>query len=141
MAKMSARSALKEAIKRWGTSAAVRDSGLKRAGTPEARAAAKERVIALNEEIRALEKAGKGLSETRELRKERDAHRGIMWRYRYTVGRIIMGGFAFGVEGEGDTWEECFAKADERARIDRERYASLKKKSRGPARKRARSGA
>ena len=56
--------ALKEAVKRWGKNAAVRDLGKKIASTPESRAAADAKLKELN----ALPDA-----EKKALRKERDA--------------------------------------------------------------------
>lgn len=108
---MNQRQALKEATKRWGKAAAIRDQKNCDA-TPESRAAAHKRLVELN-----------AICTTPELRKqhsnERDDVRGRANWYRYTVGEIGgVGGIQFlRVHGQGDTWEEAFAAADKRPAI------------------------
>jgi hypothetical protein len=101
---MTKSQALKEAVKRWGKNAAVQDKGKERASTPERRAEAKARLRQFN----ALPEGEKKVR-----RKERDHWLTETYRYRYTVG-FIAHGIAFAVQGDGDTWEEAFASADER---------------------------
>lgn len=44
--------------------------------------------------------------------------------YKFAVGHLSLGGLAYCIEGEGDTWEEAFAKADaKRADEDAKRKA------------------
>lgn len=98
----SASAAMAEAAKRWGKNGAVRDDGKARASTPEARAAGHAEAQRLN----AIPKDQRGP----EWREARDAAFSQAMRYRYTVGKIVMGLF-FSVEGQGDTWTEAFEKA------------------------------
>jgi hypothetical protein len=102
---MDVKQALKEAVTRWGKTAAVNDRGRKCASTPEKRAAAGAKL----REMKALPDAEKKLR-----RKERDEYFSESYRYRYIVGKIELGMF-FSIEGSGDTWEEAFKEADERA--------------------------
>lgn len=98
-----------QALKKWAamyggtiSEAAVRDGGRRLAGTPESRAKARAELIRLN-----------ALCTTHELRKkyrkERDQALSELYRYRYSIGHLGLGGLFFGVDGSGDTWEECFA--------------------------------
>jgi len=105
---MNRSQALKAAVLRWGKSAAVRDNGAAKASTPEQRAAAGAEGKALRLSIP---------QDRRPTREERDKLDDCLWRsgmYRYTDGNIsTLGPFsAFHVRGQGDTWEEAFAKAD-----------------------------
>lgn len=94
--------ATKEARRRWGNKARVRDNGWKRAATAEERAAAKAELISLNEQIKALQA-------------RRDEVRIRVYSYQYDVGKIInaAAGFAFfEIKGSADSWDDAFAKAD-----------------------------
>jgi hypothetical protein len=101
---MNAKQALKEARRRWGDKAAVRDEP-RFASTDEKRAEARAQRSAL---MQSLTK-----EEQRARYKELDALLYDSYRYRYTVGRIALGLF-FAVEGQGDSWEAAFAQCDER---------------------------
>lgn len=100
-----------EALKKWtamrGDTAAIRDGGKRLASNPERRAQARAE----------LEKYNK-LCTTHELRKqyrkERDHWLSEFYRYRYSIGHIGMGGLFFGVDGSGDTWEDCFKDYESR---------------------------
>jgi hypothetical protein len=102
--------ALKEATRLLGKSAAVRDLGPKMNTTEAGREAAHAEV----KRIRALREAATTPEEKKALRPELDRNMGLMVRYRYTVGTIEgirgMGISFFSVKGQGDTWEEAFAK-------------------------------
>lgn len=108
---MNRSQALKEAVRLWGKTAAVRDGGKDRASTRERREAA----AAEGKRIRLSIPAGQ--RPTREQREEMDRLLFESYRHRYTVGSIsTLGPFAaFHVRGQGDTWEEAFAKATEKA--------------------------
>lgn len=99
---MNGSQALKEAARRWGKNAAVKDLGAKLASTPESRAAARARLHELNK-LPADQKKAR--------RKERDEALFQTYRYRYSVGEIAMG-IMFAVHGSGDTWEGAFLDAD-----------------------------
>ena len=97
-----------QALKKWKTmyrgidcEPAVRDGGPRLASTPERRAKAREELQRLN-----------AICTTHELRKqyrkERDHWLGEVYRYRYSIGHLGLGGLFFGVDGSGDTWEDCF---------------------------------
>lgn len=103
---MNAKGALKEAVKRWGETAAVSDRK-DRASTPERRGEALEAMKALRAQI------GKRRP-TKEERVQLDELFSESQRYRFTVGHISMG-IAFHVRGKGDTWEAAFAAADAQA--------------------------
>lgn len=96
---MNKSQALKEAVRLFGKDAVVIDDGPRRASNPENRAKAREEMKRLN-----------ALCITHELRKqyrkERDHWLSEAYRYRYRVG--IHHGFAIGVRGSGDSWQECF---------------------------------
>lgn len=102
---MNANQALAQARRRWGTTAAVQDR--KYETSPELRAKAKAEF----QRIKALP-----VKEQEALRKEKLQARSGQWRYRYSVGKLdsVCGMGMFLVEAEGDTWDECFAKAAER---------------------------
>lgn len=102
--------ALAEAQRRWGKHGAVRDDGKARASTPEARHAGHLEAVRLN----AIPKEERAA----DWRDARDSAFLQSMRYRYTVGKVVMGLF-FSVEGQGDTWADAFAAADrKRARDD-----------------------
>jgi hypothetical protein len=105
--KMSKRSALAEATRRWGKTAAVRDDP-KQTSTP----AQREEYRLLYNEIRERLKAETDTQKRAALHAEEKKLRMLPHRFRFSVGHVILGGFAFMVEGEGDTWEEAFAAAD-----------------------------
>lgn len=103
---MNRSQALKEAVRLWGKNAAVRDEGASRASNPELRAAASAKLKELN--------AARTKDETKEQRKEREHQLYWAGHYRYAVGKVVMG-LAFFVMGQGDTWAEAFAAAQEKA--------------------------
>lgn len=103
MAKMNIRSALKAAQKRWGKRAMVQDA--KHPSDAETQAKASAELKRLRDTLTETERY--------ERRKEIMALRDVALYYRYSVGYVAMGAF-FSVEGQGHTWEEAFAKADER---------------------------
>jgi predicted RNase H-like HicB family nuclease len=108
---MNQRQAMKEAKRRWGDKACLRDT--KRPSSAEEREEANAR---LQEARAALKEA------TPENRKERraalDKELTIALRYRYSVGYVggipAMGIAFFSIQGQGDTWEEAFKQADSR---------------------------
>jgi hypothetical protein len=107
---MNRSQALKEAARRWGNkAAAVRDDGPSRPSSPELRAAASAKLKELN--------AAKTKDETKEAREERMKQLYLCGHYRYTVGTVMTmcGLSGFFVRGQGDTWEEAFAKADNKS--------------------------
>lgn len=119
--KMTQRAAFAEAVKRWGKNAGIRDEP-KLASTPAQRA----EYSRLYQANRELLKATTDVEEKRRLRAiERDLA-GRPHHHRYTIGHIAMGGLFFMVEGQGDTWEECFAAHDRRKEADAKRYDELK---------------
>lgn len=112
--------AMREAKKRWGKNALIRVSALG-VSSPEARAAGtaahlerKQRYEELKAEKEARLAALDWLRELNDKIAEAGKEmRNNQWKqsyYRFSVGTNILG-FAFGVEGEGDTWEEAFEKA------------------------------
>ena len=101
--------AIVEAKKRWGKNWSVRDDGKSRASTPELRAAGHAEAQRLN----AIPKDQRGP----EWRDARDAAFSQAMRYRYSVGKVVMGLF-FSVEGQGDTWTEAFSAADRKRAQD-----------------------
>jgi hypothetical protein len=106
---MNAKQALAQARKRWGKKAAVEDYRVP--SSPEIRAEAKAEL----ERIKAMPTDDLSKDELREVRKKADAARSTSWRFRYSVGYIDgIGGLmsVFHVSGQGDSWDEAFAKAD-----------------------------
>ena len=106
---MNRTQALKEAARLFGKKAAVEDKGKSMASTPEQRAAA----VAESKRIRST--IPEGQRPTKEQRDELNRLLCESGRYRYSVGTIEgiagMGLQFFSVQGQGDTWEEAFAKA------------------------------
>jgi hypothetical protein len=122
--------ALAEARKRWGKNAMVRDNGAGAATTPEGRADGKRRCGEHQQkkapEFRSMSDTtawpdtatfGEYRSAWKAWRKERELWQAEAYRLqrlangrRYTVG-YVMGGLAFKIEGEGDTWQEAFDAA------------------------------
>lgn len=98
---MTRSQALKEAVKRWGPKAIVRDDR-KCATTPESRKAASEKRQALLKSIKPEEKRAR--------RNELDELLFQALRYRYSVA--VHEGFFISVRGYGDSWEDAFACAD-----------------------------
>lgn len=98
---MNKTQALKEAVKRWGKKAIVRDEP-KLASTPEQRAEAGAKRKLLRETL------------TKEELKKRSAEMDELLfqtlRQRYSVGSHE--GFCICIRGTGDTWEQCFEAAD-----------------------------
>jgi hypothetical protein len=124
---MNRQEALLEARKRWGKEAAVQED--KRESSPALREAAKVEAVktgaakakAAAELAAASKKYGTdhpkhkaALAKKIAASKEHDRVQWGTYHYRYDVGTVWnMGGFgAFSVRGQGDTWEEAFAKAD-----------------------------
>ncbi len=108
---MTEKKALAEARKRW-------KNGYVRFSPTAAVQADRDALPKLTpEQVRALPK------------EEREKRTWTRLGYRCSVGNIVGIGIfpMFEVKGQGDTWEEALAKADEYDRKDRERYASLRK--------------
>lgn len=105
---MNRSQAMKEAARLFGKGGAVRDNGKAGASTPERRATAKAALKALRASI------PKDRKPTPEERAELDRLFADAVRIRYTVGEIQGAcGFAwFAVRGQGDTWDEAFAKVE-----------------------------
>lgn len=105
---MNRSQALQKAVRLWGIKkAAVRDDGKGRPSSPELRAEAAAKLKVMN--------AAKA-TETKEQRKERMELLYWSGHYRYTVGTVMsLGGLSgFFVRGQGDTWEEAFAAAEQK---------------------------
>jgi len=105
---MNAKQALAQARKRWGKSAAVQDEP-RLASTPEKRAEMERQHKELVDHLKATK--GDRQNWTKEEREQASNLMWGRWRYRYKVGRIMLGMF-FEVKAEGDTWEEAFLTAD-----------------------------
>lgn len=107
--KLTLKTAYKKARKLWGKTACVEDKGTKRGGTAQqrdqARSSQRERIERLTQE------KGHKRNWTPQERMEVQDLGAASFRYRFTVGHIMMGMF-FSVKGQGDTWEEAFAKAE-----------------------------
>ena len=106
---MTKRQALKEAVKRWGKTGAVKAGkcGLFRQNKRQ------------REEGRPPSCSGIGA--------EGHKHPCPGGKKLFSVGKVVMGMF-FEVKGSGGSWDSAFARAEESERRDRERYAALKKK-------------
>jgi hypothetical protein len=112
---MTKAQALKLARAKWGENGTLRD--VKNASTKERREAA-------SEELRA-HRARKPVKPDSTEPDDYDDYRKRFheWRqletslmvvalsYRYSVGYMTMGGLAFSVQGQGDTWEEACRNA------------------------------
>ena len=97
---MNKRQAMIEAKKILGPDAVVIDNGPKCASSAEKRAEAREQLkrlaaICTTHELR------------KQHRKERDHWMGEAYRYRFQIG--VHHGFAIGVRGSGDSWDDCFS--------------------------------
>jgi hypothetical protein len=112
--------AIKQAIKRWGKRAIVRacqtlSSPEKRADAGERFRAAKDRIDAIDAEIKdrlaALDWYQSLTTERRMLRLAQNVAAAERCHYKFAVGRDT--GIAFHVCGQGDTWEQAFAAADQ----------------------------
>lgn len=116
--------AQREAVKRWGKQGIVRAS--ESLSSPEKRAAArklfdasKARIAGIDAEIKErlaqLDWYQALLAEKRSLKDQWGQIQGTghLSYYKFSVGKDI--GYAFHVCGNGDTWEEAFADADEKA--------------------------
>lgn len=117
--------AMKQAAKRWGKKALVRNAG--HFSSPERRAEAHEKTTTararmkaidreITERLKTLDWYQALTNERKELQKVASENSGIAMFHRFSVGRNA--GLFFEVLGSGDTWEEAFAQADERARRD-----------------------
>lgn len=98
---MTKSQALKEAVKRWGPKAIIRDDR-KCETTPESRKEATEKRHAILKAITKEEKKAR--------RKELDELLFQALRYRYSVG--VHEGFFISIRGYGDSWDDAFACAD-----------------------------
>jgi hypothetical protein len=110
---MNRSQALKEAVRLWGKKAAVRDSG--KPTSEEARKTASAKLP----DARAMYKSA-APAERKAYRAELDSILSVALAYRYSVGYVgsAAGLFSyFSVQGQGDTWEEAFAKATKRTSI------------------------
>lgn len=107
--KISTKKALEEARKRWGSDAAIRDGGPKRASTEPAREAARKKRAELLETLTPAEKKAR--------RRELDDLFSQSQRRRYDVGTVsqLPGiGPVFHIRGSGDSWDDAFKQADGR---------------------------
>jgi hypothetical protein len=118
---MTRTQALNKAVKRWGTKAMVRagtqvTSQEKRDRARVACAELKAKRQALEQERADKLKELPWLQEmNKAIQKLRDAENqmsGQAWHYKFAVGYVddILG--AFHVQGQGDTWEQAFEKAE-----------------------------
>ena len=116
---MTREQASKAAAKRWGKRAMWRVE--EKSSSPERRESAraeaaelKAKADALSAEIKrrldALDWLTEMNAERLRLRKAADRAGWGAMHYKFTVGENV--GYAFVVKGQGDTWEEAFAKAD-----------------------------
>jgi len=117
---MTKQQAEKLARKRWGKRAIVRQGD--DMSSPERRAKGREQLIAARDEITAIEQEiaerlnaldwyQELLARKREALKRKDAAFWPSMYYRFEVGKFD--GLGFSIEGQGDTFEQAFAKADE----------------------------
>ena len=118
---MNKRGALKEAIRLFGKTACVEDTGrpTNEAERQAAFLARQEMRIALShEQLR-----------SKQHRDTYDAFLSAAMRYRYSIGKITtIGPFrAFHIEASGDTWEEAFAKYRDNQHKERERAKAIKR--------------
>lgn len=115
---MTRTQAAREARKRWGLKGIIR--AYEAWSSPEKRAAALQRLQANRARREAIDKEIAErlalLDWYRQLQDERRAcvkavseAQGQCGYYKFNVGKDI--GYAFEVEGQGDTWEEAFGKA------------------------------
>jgi hypothetical protein len=109
---MTKAQAWKEAQKRWGKRAIIRHSP--RALTEAAKAPLRERRKAVKAELEVTPRTPETMTKRSALiREERDLM-GRVLGDRCSVGQEMDILAAFHVMGSGDTWEQAFAKADER---------------------------
>ena len=120
---MTREQAIREARKRWGARAMVRANDRVGLSSQEQRQAGSAQVKEWRERKEAIEREiNERLAKTdwyQELSAERkklyDQIQKNQWRtsyYKFAVGRDI--GIAFSVEGQGDTWEQAFASAEQK---------------------------
>lgn len=117
---MNKTQALNKAIKLWGKGAGVQDRGAKWATGPDVRAEAKAKLAAMPRQWLDVEPTPTDDQTIGELKAWQARHRvwadekralaAVCHTYRFQVGAVAMGMF-FEIKGEGDTWEEAFAKA------------------------------
>jgi hypothetical protein len=111
-----------KAKKRWGKSYAIRNSG--HMSSPEMRQSAsltvrtaRAEMNRIEEEIQSRLKDCDWYQELRgQQREQRERIRkteGTSMHYRFSVGS--QNGLFFSVQGQGDTWEEAFQKADSKS--------------------------
>jgi hypothetical protein len=114
--------AMRQATKRWGKKAAIRNAG--HFSSPERRdeasgkaQTARARIKDIDQEITARLKALDWYqaltSERKDLQKVASENSGMALFHRFSVGKDM--GLFFEVLGSGDTWEEAFAQADRRS--------------------------
>lgn len=109
---MTKATAWKEAQQRWGKRAIIRHSP--RALTEDQKAPLRERHKQVKAELAAIPRTPETQEQRRALlREERDLF-GQLIGDRCNVGNLMDILNAFHVMGSGDTWEQAFAKADER---------------------------
>lgn len=119
MVLMTRTQAAREARKRWGVKAIIR--AYEALSSPEKRAAALHRLQEnrarreaidreVSERLKALDWYQQLQAERRECNKAVSEAQGRCHYYKFSVGKEEHG-FAFMVEGQGDTWEEAFGKA------------------------------
>lgn len=119
---MTNEQAMKRAAKRWGKRAMIENKG--RFSSPDRRADARQRADAarvrikeidqeIAERLKALDWYQSLTGERKELQKTASENASLSMFHRFAVGRDM--GMFFEVLGSGDTWEEAFAKADERS--------------------------
>lgn len=111
--------AKREARKRWGKSAYVRNA--ESSSSPEKRDKKREEFLAAKAEIEAIESEIKErlskldwyqelLKRKRELCKTKDSAQGYSHYYRFSVGK--SNSLFNEILGQGDTWEQAFEKAN-----------------------------
>lgn len=119
---MTDQAAAKEAKKRWGKAAYIRNAGS--FSSPEKRDSKRREFLAAKAEIEAIEAEIKErlamldwyqelIKRKQELRKTKDNAQGYSMYYRFTVGK--SNGMFNEILGQGDTWAEAFEKANGRA--------------------------
>lgn len=116
---MTNQQAIAKAKKRWGAKFSVRAG--QSFSSPERRTQARDTVVQARDEIKQIdEEVARRLKELdwyqelqtrrRKCREHVSNTEGLAHYYRFSVG--TQNGVFFSVAGQGDTWEEAFAKAN-----------------------------
>jgi len=109
---MTKAQAWKEAQARWGKRAIIQHRP--KALTEDAKAPLRERRKIVKAELAALPRTPETQAQRGLLLREENTLMGQVLGDRYSVGQEMDILAAFHVMGSGDTWEQAFAKADER---------------------------